>query len=60
MRVYVVKAGPAFEQLGVNPLGEVTMATPAISEGAMFFRTRGHLVAVARAVRNCSSRLVDL
>jgi hypothetical protein len=31
----------------VNPLGEVTMATPAISEGTMFFRTRGHLVAVA-------------
>jgi outer membrane protein assembly factor BamB len=45
--VYVVKAGPSFEQLGVNPLGEVTMATPAISEGTMFFRTRGHLVAVA-------------
>ena len=44
--VYVVKAGPAFEQLGVNPLGEVAMATPAISEGTMFFRTRGHLVAV--------------
>ena len=45
--VYVLKAGKAFEQLGVNPLGEVAMATPAISEGAMFFRTRGHLVAVA-------------
>ena len=45
--VYVVKAGPSFEQLAVNPLGEVTMATPAISEGTMFFRTRGHLVAVA-------------
>lgn len=44
--VYVVKAGPAFEQLGVNPLGEVAMATPAISEGAMFFRTRRHLVAI--------------
>jgi outer membrane protein assembly factor BamB len=44
--VYVVKAGTVFEQLAVNPLGEVAMATPAISEGAMFFRTRGHLVAV--------------
>jgi outer membrane protein assembly factor BamB len=44
--VYVVKAGPAFEQLGVNPLGEVAMATPAISEGALFFRTRRHLVAI--------------
>ena len=45
--VYVVKAGPAFELLAVNPLGEVAMATPAISEGTMFFRTRGHLVAIA-------------
>jgi outer membrane protein assembly factor BamB len=44
--VYVVKAGPAFEVLGVNPLGEVAMATPAISEGALIFRTRGHLVSV--------------
>jgi outer membrane protein assembly factor BamB len=44
--VYVVKAGTVFEQLAVNPLGEVAMATPAISDGMMFFRTRGHLVAV--------------
>jgi outer membrane protein assembly factor BamB len=44
--VYVVKAGRVFEQLAVNPLGEVAMATPAIADGVMFFRTRGHLVAV--------------
>jgi outer membrane protein assembly factor BamB len=44
--VYVIKAGPVFEQIAVNPLGEVAMATPAISEGVMFFRTRGHLIAV--------------
>jgi outer membrane protein assembly factor BamB len=45
--VHVVKAGATFEVLATNPLGEVAMATPAISEGALFFRTRGHLVAVA-------------
>ncbi|MBA3269936.1 MAG: PQQ-binding-like beta-propeller repeat protein [Acidobacteria bacterium] len=44
--VYVVKAGTVFEQLAINPLGEVAMATPAISDGMMFFRTRGHLIAV--------------
>ena len=44
--VYVIKAGTAFEQLAVNPLGEVAMATPAISDGVLFFRTRSHLVAV--------------
>jgi outer membrane protein assembly factor BamB len=45
--VYVIKAGKTFEQIVVNPLGEVAMATPAISEGTMFFRTKSHLVAVA-------------
>lgn len=45
--VYVIKAGTTFEQLALNPLGEVAMATPAISEGTMFFRTRGHLIAVS-------------
>ena len=44
--VYVVKAGPQFELLGQNPLGEVILATPAVSEGSLYFRTRGHLVAV--------------
>lgn len=44
--VFVIKAGATFEQLAENPLGETAMATPAISEGAMFFRTRTRLVAV--------------
>jgi outer membrane protein assembly factor BamB len=44
--VYVVKAGPAFELLATNSLGEVAMATPAISEGALIFRTRGHLLSI--------------
>jgi outer membrane protein assembly factor BamB len=44
--VYVVKAGTTFEQLALNPLGEVAMATPAIADGVMFFRTRSHLVAL--------------
>lgn len=29
-------------------MGETLMATPAISEGTIFFRTRTRLVAVAR------------
>lgn len=44
--VYVIKAGPTFELLAENALGEVTMATPAISEGVIYFRTRGHLIAI--------------
>jgi outer membrane protein assembly factor BamB len=47
--VYVVKAGPTYELLATNALDEVTMASPAISEGKLFFRTRTHLVAVGSA-----------
>lgn len=45
--VYVVKAGPEFKVLATNPMGEVCMATPAISEGTLYFRTQGHLVAIS-------------
>jgi outer membrane protein assembly factor BamB len=44
--VYVVKADTTFAQIAVNPLGEVAMATPAIADGVMFFRTRSHLLAI--------------
>jgi outer membrane protein assembly factor BamB len=44
--IYVVKAGPTYELVSKNAMGEVCMATPAISQGVLFFRTRGHLVAV--------------
>ena len=46
--VYVVRAGPEFELLATNALDEVTMATPAISKGTLFFRTQSHLVAVGK------------
>lgn len=45
--VVVVKAGPQLRILATNELGETTLATPAISEGVLFFRTHHHLVAVA-------------
>jgi outer membrane protein assembly factor BamB len=44
--VYVVKPGTNFIVLATNQMGEVCMATPAISEGTIFFRTQGHVVAV--------------
>lgn len=44
--VYVIKAGSTYEQIARNRMGEVCMATPAISEGRLYFRTRGHLVAI--------------
>jgi outer membrane protein assembly factor BamB len=45
--VYVVRAGRTFELLAHNRMGESCLATPAISQGRLFFRTRRHLVAVA-------------
>src|SRR5882672_7134598 len=44
--VFVVKPGPDFAVLATNQMGEVCMATPAISDGKIFFRTQGHVVAV--------------
>jgi outer membrane protein assembly factor BamB len=44
--VYVVKAGPQFQLLATNSMGEICMATPAISEGVLYFRTQAHLVAI--------------
>jgi len=36
---YVVKAGPKFELLEKNSLGEVALATPAVADGRLFIRT---------------------
>jgi hypothetical protein len=33
-------------------MGEICMATPAISEGTLFFRTQGHLVAIAERAKS--------
>ncbi|HXV78230.1 MAG TPA: PQQ-binding-like beta-propeller repeat protein [Candidatus Polarisedimenticolaceae bacterium] len=44
--VYVVKAGAAFELSATNEMGEICMATPAISRGMIFYRTKDHLVAL--------------
>jgi outer membrane protein assembly factor BamB len=44
--VHVVRAGPKFEMLATNPMGEVLMASPAISEGALYVRGLKHLYAI--------------
>jgi len=45
--IYVVKAGPDFDLLSANPMNDICMATPAISEGVLFFRTHHYLIAVS-------------
>jgi len=43
--VFVVKAGPKHELLATNTVGEVLMATPAISDGLLIVRGINHLFA---------------
>jgi outer membrane protein assembly factor BamB len=45
-RVYVLKAAPAYELLATNDMAESTLATPALSEGVMYWRTQGHVLAI--------------
>lgn len=45
--VFVLKPGPSFTVLATNRIGEICMATPAISEGTIFFRAQGHVIAIA-------------
>jgi outer membrane protein assembly factor BamB len=47
--VFVVKAGPKYELLAKNPVGEVMMATPAISDGLVIVRTVSNLYAFGEA-----------
>jgi len=46
--IFVVKAGPQFELLGKNTIGQPLMATPALSGGLMIVRGEHHLFAVGR------------
>jgi len=46
--VRVIKAGPKCELLAVNKLDDYCMACPAISNGAIFFRTQHYLIAAGK------------
>jgi len=44
--IFVVKAGAPYQEIAKNPVGEVIMSTPAISNGTMYIRTMGGVVAI--------------
>jgi len=46
--ILVVAAGEKFAHLGTNSMGELLMATPALSEGVMYVRTAQSVFAVGR------------
>jgi outer membrane protein assembly factor BamB len=49
--VYVLRAGPKYELLAVNAMGESMMATPAISAGVIFVRGQNHLFAIEQKTK---------
>ncbi len=48
--VHVVRADSELVLVQTNPVGEVLMATPALSEGMIFLRGSAHLFAIGRPV----------
>lgn len=47
----VVKAGPQFEVLAENVLGDYCLSSPAISDGQIFMRTSGALYCIGKRVK---------
>ncbi len=45
---YVVKAGEQFEILSQNSLNDIVMASPAISDNTLYFRTQHSLIAIGQ------------
>jgi hypothetical protein len=45
---FVVEAGPKFKLLGRNKLGEMALATPALTDRGLFLRTQKHLYCLRR------------
>ena len=47
----VIRSAPKFEVLAKNDLGERLLATPAVTEGAWFIRTKSHLFRIGSPAR---------
>jgi hypothetical protein len=45
--MFVVKASSVYELLATNELGEKTLASPAVIDGALFIRGENHLFKVS-------------
>jgi outer membrane protein assembly factor BamB len=45
---WVVKAGPEFEIVGRNKLGDMALASPAVADGSLFIRTKTKLWCVRK------------
>lgn len=48
-KTYILKAGPKFDVVATNSIGEHVLATPAVCGGQLFLRTDRHLYCIGRA-----------
>ena len=55
----VVSAGREFKEIAINPMGELLMATPALSGGVMYVRTARSLFAVGKPAGQHSDSTVS-
>jgi len=46
--VYVFRSGPDFKLLSTNPLGDICLTTPAITDNLIIFRTMKYLIALSK------------
>jgi hypothetical protein len=44
--VVIMQPGPQFKVLARHALGEPCLATPALSDGVLYFRTQHHIIAI--------------
>lgn len=49
--VIVLRAGPAYELLGINPLGEKSHSTPAVGDGRLVLRSISHVYSISNGGR---------
>jgi outer membrane protein assembly factor BamB len=47
-QVFVLAAGPTYEEIAMNQMSTPILATPAISEGRMFLRTGDQIMAIGK------------
>src|SRR5262249_19759928 len=43
---FVIKAGPKFEVIATNTIGEIVLSTPAISDRTLYVRTTENIIAI--------------
>ena len=55
-QVLVLRAGRSFDVIARIDMGETVFATPAISRGTLYVRTRGHVYAISATGRATAER----